>query len=223
MEIVYKNNEIVICQKPAGISVENDGGKKGESLCFLLERELGRPVYPCHRLDHQTEGLAVLALKKAAQEELFAAFAEGLVHKTYYCIALGAPENGVYEAFLFKNAAASQVTVAGQPGPGGLTIRTGFKTLKQAGELSLLEVQLYTGRTHQIRAHLQFLGHPLLGDDKYGNWALNRRYQAKRQALCAAKMRFCLPACSPLSYLNELTLSIKPHFPPAAAKALGLE
>ena len=103
------------------------------------------------------------------------------------------PPEGRLECFLLKDEAKNQVKVYHRPVPGGKTAVTLYKTLQKRGELSLVEVELLTGRTHQIRASFADAGHPLLGDGKYGRGDVNRRYGETRQALYSFYLRFDFP------------------------------
>lgn len=185
--VVYEDDALVIAEKPPGM--ETQGENSAESAVAEL---LGGPVFACHRLDAMTGGLLIFAKTEAAREAVEAALKAGLIQKTYRCIVKGAPkpEAARLTAYLTKNAESARVTISEKPAPGAKRVETGYRVLAQANGLSLLEIALYTGRTHQIRAHMTFLGHPLLGDDKYGDRALNKAWGAKRQALWAVSLEF---------------------------------
>jgi len=120
------------------------------------------------------------------------------------------PAEGRIEGFLLKNEAKKQVSFYRRPVPGGKTAVTLYKTLETRGELSLVECRLLTGRTHQIRVSMAEIGCPLLGDGKYGNGVVNKRYHETRQALYSYKLHFDFPTdAGALNYLRgkEFTVS----------------
>ena len=187
LDIVYEDTDVLLVNKRAGLSVEPDGA--GLSLTELVSAYTPDAV-PCHRLDNQTSGLVIFAKNSAAEAALELAFRSRALEKHYQCLVRGIPKPPEAEcsAWLLKDAAAARVTVLDRPLPGALRIVTGYETLK-AGPVSRLRVHLITGRTHQIRAHLAALGHPLLGDDVYGDRAFNRQQHARRLMLCACELR----------------------------------
>ncbi len=216
-KIIYVDENVLIVQKPAGVSCEPDA-KGGKTIAQLAAQAL-RQTQPeaeepllCHRLDNQTEGLLVLARSESVQGELFSAFKEHRVRKEYVCLVKGAPDpaHRLLEAYLWKDAEKAKVRVVGRPQPGALPIVTEYTVLEAGPEVSRLKVRLHTGRTHQIRAQMAAVGHPLLGDDLYGDRALNRAQKAKRLMLCATELGF---ACTgPLAYLNEKQFHIEAPF-----------
>ena len=214
--IVYEDANLMLVRKPAGISCEADGrgGKTvtqwaAEASCRkgIPERE---PLL-CHRLDNQTEGLLLLAKHEHAQAELMEAFRLHTIHKIYTCLVKGEPKppRGMLRAYLLKDSRLGRVQVMQQPIPGGRAIATEYQVL-EAGLVSRLEVRLHTGRTHQIRAQLAAIHHPILGDDIYGDRAFNRAHKARRLKLCASALFFSL--AGEMAYLNERFFSIDPMF-----------
>ncbi len=194
VDVVYEDDDVLLINKRAGISVEPDE-KGGASLTELAHKHLlakdaaALPPRPCHRLDNQTCGLIVFAKNDRAEAILLQAFKERSMNKRYICLVRGMmkPPAATCKAFLLKDAEAARVTILDHPAPGARSIATAYETL-EAGPISRLRVHLLTGRTHQIRAHLAALGHPLLGDDVYGDRAFNRANHARRLMLCAASL-----------------------------------
>ena len=188
IEVVYRDDNILVVNKNAGIEVEGP-----DSLTERINNILTDAVaVPVHRLDRNTMGLVVYALNKTAEKELLDSFKVREIDKTYNCIVVGQPKqnNAKLKAFLFKDAKKSLVYISNTQKQGYVPIETHYQLLKTMGELSLLEVKLITGKTHQIRAHLAHLKMPILGDGKYGYNKVNRRYRVKTQLLCCTKITF---------------------------------
>ena len=194
VDVVYEDDDVLLLNKRAGVSVEPDD-KGGASLTelahkYILSRHPDAPSpRPCHRLDNQTCGLILFAKHDRAEEILLRAFKERTMDKRYICLVRGMmkPPAATCKAYLLKDAEVARVTIMDHPAPGARSIATAYETL-ESGPISRLRVHLLTGRTHQIRAHLAALGHPLLGDDVYGDRAFNRANHARRLMLCAASL-----------------------------------
>ena len=184
-QILFEDKDFLILIKRQGMPTQGPGS--AETLCA---RRCGAPVFACHRLDAQTGGLLLLAKSERAREEAVAAFAAHQVRKVYRCLVRGAPQppESTLRAWLEKDAQAARVRILDAPRKGALPIETRYRTLAREGELSRLEVEIPTGRTHQIRAQLAHIGHPILGDDKYGDRALNRRHGVRAQQLWAVRL-----------------------------------
>lgn len=188
IEVVYRDDNILVVNKNSGIEVEGPDSLT-ERINNILTDAVAAPV---HRLDRNTMGLVVYALNKTAEKELLDSFKVREIDKTYNCIVVGQPKqnNAKLKAFLFKDAKKSLVYISNTQKQGYVPIETHYQLLKTMGELSLLEVKLITGKTHQIRAHLAHLKMPILGDGKYGYNKVNRRYRVKTQLLCCTKITF---------------------------------
>ena len=229
--ILYEDKNILICDKPAGV-LSHTGDKneqkagtipERETLIFILQAYLYRrgeynpkeetsfaPAL-CNRIDRNTGGIVIAAKNAAALREMNRLIREGCLDKRYLCAVHGrpAPAQAVLEGYLFKNAKTKTVSVASSPTPGAKRIVTGYRTLSYNREhnLSLLEIRLETGRTHQIRAHMAWAGYPLLGEGKYGQNTQDRALGYAHQALYAYRIAFTVPD-GPLAYLNGQTFSV---------------
>ena len=190
--VVYEDENILIADKESGVTSEG-------LFCELS------PFRPVHRLDRNTCGLIVLAKNEAAERELICAFKQKRVEKTYLCLAKSAfkQDGAILTAYLKKDAKSAHVGIFANDCGNCEKIVTQYRVLKNLGDISEVEIKLHTGKTHQIRAHLAFIGCPVLGDEKYGDSALNRKYNAKRQILIAKRLKLHLTGG--LAYLNERT------------------
>ena len=208
LEIAYEDEHVLLVIKPQGLPSqdENDPRAGDTALTRAIERleKTGSKtdrVRLCHRLDVQTGGLLLMTKDDAAYESAVQAFSQRTMRKFYVCRVKGCPTRAeaVMHAYLRKDAELARVSVTDYPARGAAQIATAYRVL-EAGEFSRLEVELLTGRTHQIRAHLAHIGHPILGDDKYGDRLLNRRLGLRRQQLWATRM--IIQAEGALAYLN---------------------
>lgn len=192
--LVYEDDDILVVNKPAGVEVD---GSADDTLlkrvcATLAERGGASQAVLCHRLDAGTSGLVLLARNAAAEQFLTEAIRQRQIQKRYLCVTFGRPQPpaALLHDYLCKDAERGVVRILSAPAPGAKEILTGYETLAVSGRLALLQVDLITGRTHQIRAHLAHIGCPILGDSKYGNNAANRELHFKYQALCAWELRF---------------------------------
>lgn len=212
IDVLYEDDQLLAVFKPAGISCEPDQ-KGGQTLPQLLRAQLNLSAEPllCHRLDNPTEGLILLAKTERIQLLLQDAFRSRLIHKEYTCLVLDTPTpaHAVLEHYLVKDAKHARVRVTPHAGPAAKSIVTEYGVL-EAGERCRVRICLHTGRTHQIRAHMAFIGHPVLGDDQYGDREANRRLKARRLMLCSTKLTFELQG--ELAYLNEKKFTCSPTF-----------
>lgn len=216
---VYEDAQVLVAQKPAGLLVQDEAGAQADTLLNRAQRYLyekgelaaNAPWLPqlCHRLDTGTSGLVILAKTPAALAQMTELIRTRAVQKEYLCVTVGAPARPQAElrGFLVKNAKRGTVRVTATAQRGAKEIITRYETLCKSGALALLRVQLVTGRTHQIRAHLASIGCPVLGDSKYGNTQANRAWHFKYQALCAYSLRFpAMEKESPCAGLSGKTL-----------------
>ena len=161
-----------------------------------IRTQNGRSFQPelCHRLDRNTGGLVIIAKNKASHDFIIEKLESREIKKYYQCLVAGRMEKkeACLHAYLWKDAAKSRVFISDRKKTGAQEIITAYKVLKydRDNDISRLEIELITGRTHQIRAHMAYIGHPVIGDGKYGKNTINRTFGLKRQALWAYRLKF---------------------------------
>ena len=214
LPIIFEDEHVLVINKPQGLQSQNEEnplvGDSALTRVLAAKKESGEQtdqIRLCHRLDVQTGGLLMFTKDEASYEAALEAFEKRTMEKYYTCRVKGCPakQKAVMHAYLRKDAQLSRVAVTDYPARGALEIVTGYRVL-EAGEYARLEVELITGRTHQIRAHLAHIGHPILGDDKYGDRALNRKLGLKKQQLWSTRLVF--HASGVLAYLEGKSVSV---------------
>jgi 23S rRNA pseudouridine955/2504/2580 synthase len=209
--IAFEDAALLVVDKPAGVAVH---GGSGVSFGVIESLRASRPqakfLELAHRLDRDTSGLLILCKKRSALVELHRMLREGEVDKVYLAVVKGAVAKKTLE---LRESLHKYVTASGERRvsvhDGGMHALTRIKRLKTSKDFSLLEVELFTGRTHQIRVHLAHAGYPIIGDDKYGDFALNRQLK-QRLMLHAAKLAFRHPASGePLGLESPLPPEMK--------------
>ncbi len=216
LNIVYEDENILLVDKRPGLAVHpHDGAEYGRTLidhiqAYLYQKREWRPREEhsftpalCNRIDRNTGGIVIAAKNAEALRIMNQKIKDREMEKRYLCIVHGtpSPKSGKLEGYIFKDAKENRVFVTKTPQTGAKTAITNYKTLQSRNGLSLVECELITGRTHQIRAMMAWAGHPLLGDGKYGK--LDKRYDRKFQALYSYKLKFCFTTdAGALSNLN---------------------
>jgi 23S rRNA pseudouridine955/2504/2580 synthase len=198
LPVALEDSSLLVNDKPSGVAVH---GGSGVSFGVIESLRAARPqakfLELAHRLDRDTSGLLILCKKRSALVELHRMLREGEVSKLYLALVKGSLAK---EALELRESLHKYVTASGERRVSvhedGRSAVTRVRRLKAAADCSLLEVELLTGRTHQIRVHLAHAGHPILGDDKYGDFALNHdlaKQGVKRLFLHAARLLFKHP------------------------------
>lgn len=226
LNIIHEDENILIAFKPVGLDPHSNSTSTSDTLInrikhylynkseYTPETESSFSPALCNRLDRNTSGLIISAKNALALREINEAVRSGNVHKIYRCVTVSPPPKSedIISAWHKKDDTRNIVRISDKNADGYKEIKTGYKVLDRRNGLFLIEVTLFTGRTHQIRAHLAHVGACILGDGKYGNTALNKRYGVFRQALCAYALKFELPESSPLAYLNGLDITAPEPF-----------
>ena len=216
LQIVYEDEHILLADKRPGLAVHpHDGAEYGKTLidhiqAYLYQKREWRPREEnsftpalCNRIDRNTGGIVIAAKTADALRILNQKIKDRELDKRYLAIVEGTPriKEGSLKGYLFKDAKKNRVFVTDTPQPGAKTCQTNYKVLASKNGLSLVECELITGRTHQIRAQFAHAGHPLLGDGKYGK--LDKRFDRNYQALYSYKLTFDFSTdAGVLSYLD---------------------
>ena len=223
-DIAYEDENIIILNKPQGLSVHEDGNAKTNTLItqvqaylykkgeYSPENEQSFAPALCNRIDRNTQGLVIAAKTAEALRIMNEKIKKREIDKFYLAVVHGIPKKrqDTLVAYLLKDEKTNTVKVYEKNHPkGAKEIITKYTTLSVLSDRSLLEVELLTGRTHQIRAHMAYIGHPLLGDGKYGVNRRDKKDGYKYQALCSYRLRFSFKGePTALEYLNGKEISI---------------
>ncbi|MEG1863462.1 MAG: RluA family pseudouridine synthase [Oscillospiraceae bacterium] len=221
LDIIYEDNNVILLFKPFGLLCHSDNKSENNLVDMVKSYLFAKNEYLpdnentftpslCNRIDQGTQGIVIAAKNYHALSAMNEIIRDNMVQKQYLCVCEKGLADGVYTAYLDRDLNTKKVSVSSLPAPNSKEIITEFKTLSKKSNFSLIECTLITGRTHQIRAHLSFLGCPILGDTKYG-----KPFKGlKSQVLSAYKLTFkSLPTNSILSYLSNKTFQLEHCFP----------
>ena len=226
IDIVYEDENILLCNKRPGVLVHEDDNASDNTLIMYIQAYLYKkgeydpfdeqsfaPAL-CNRIDRNTGGLVIAAKNARALREMNEKIKNDHIRKFYICAAHGtfAEKSGTLTGYLKKDEKNNTVSISDNAKKGYKTIITKYRVLSENKNSSLLEVELVTGRTHQIRAHLSHIGHPLLGDGKYGINRADREKGYKYQALYSYRLIFDFDKDDGfLGYLSGRQVSIPPE------------
>ncbi len=208
LSVIYEDNNILIINKPINMEVTNESN----SATSILGKKYSY-IKPCHRLDRNTSGLVLFAKNEPSLNLILDAFKNHEIEKHYMATVYGIPKvkKARLTAYLFKDSKKSLVYISNEPKKGYVKIITSYTVVKEDKKKNtcILDINLETGRTHQIRAHLAFIGFPIIGDGKYGKNEINKKFNQKTQLLECYSLKFNLKnGNNILQYLNGKTFFI---------------
>ena len=209
LDIIYEDKNILLINKP--INIEVTGKNSLTDVVHRLYKLQEFLPMPCHRLDRNTSGLILFAKNQTALDILLDKFKHHEIEKHYLALVYGVPKKKSERliSYLFKDSSKSLVYISDVPKKGYLKIITSYSLIESINNTSLLDVEIETGRTHQIRAHLSYIGLPIIGDGKYGINEINKKFKAKTQKLVSYKLKFSFIKDSGiLNYLNGKSFEI---------------
>ncbi len=224
LELVYEDENLLLADKRPGMVVHADETEKVNTLvnhiqAYLYQKKEWDPKAEnaftpalCNRIDRNTGGIVIAAKNAETLRIINDKLRDHELKKTYLCVAVGRPRppEGRIEGFVRKDEAKKEVSFYRRPIPGGRKAITLYKTLDTRDGLSLVECELLTGRTHQIRVSMAALGCPLLGDGKYGDGRVNRKFGETRQALYSCRLTFDFRTdAGILEYLRGRSFTVK--------------
>lgn len=212
IDIIYEDDNIIIFNKPEGISVTENNSSE-YTFTDLVRKNISPNLSPCHRLDRNTKGLILYAKNSTSLEILLEKFKKKEIEKHYLTKIYGIPkkEHDILNAYLFKDSKKNLVYISDIPKKDYNKITTEYTLIKKdlKNNTSILDINLHTGKTHQIRAHLAHIGFPIIGDGKYGINEINKKFKCKTQFLYSYLLKFNFKTDSGiLNYLNDKTICL---------------
>ncbi|MBO5477319.1 MAG: RluA family pseudouridine synthase [Clostridia bacterium] len=218
LDIAYEDDNILVVYKTQGLLSNNEGEAISEpTFEEFIKKVKGENIQICHRLDRNTSGLLIFAKNLAAYESMLEGFKNGWINKEYIAYVYGSKFASNYyklESYLLKDEKDGYSKIYDTQVKNSQKIITEiYPTYKNTKlNYTILKVKIHTGKTHQIRAQLSAISHPIIGDSKYGKNEINKKFQKYKQLLFAVKYDFDFPENSMLFYLNKISIELDNKF-----------
>lgn len=215
IQYAYEDDNILVAYKPKGVVSNFENGEKEKNNLVpyfdeIVKQDKGTNVIILHRLDTNTEGLVLFAKNETAYNELLNAFKQNYISKEYIALVYGKlpKSTDTLSHYILKDKKTGYSKIVDQFTKGAKSCITEYMVIKYIKDLncSIVSVKLHTGRTHQIRAHMKYLGCPIIGDSKYSTNEINNKFNFRSQALFAVKYTFSFHEDSILNYLNDVVI-----------------
>jgi 23S rRNA pseudouridine955/2504/2580 synthase len=208
VDIVFQDENIVVANKPRGIETVSENAGTESLMSKLLTAH--EKIFAVHRLDRNTSGLVVFAKNEKSKNSLDTAFKNRTIEKFYLALVYGKlnDKQKTLTAYLKKDDKKSLVYISNEKQAGYVQIKTKYRVVEEFEDSSLVEIELLTGKTHQIRAHFAHIGHFVVGDEKYGDSNINKKFRKKYQCLTAYKIVFNFGESDFLNYLNKKEIEL---------------
>ncbi len=218
LDIIYEDDNILVVYKPQGILSNNEEGNINEpTFEEYVRKNKGENIKICHRLDRNTAGLIIFTKNDDAYKCMLEGFKEGYITKEYIAYVYGCDFDAthyIYEKYITKDKVDGYSKIYDSFVPNSQKIITEFDVIKKVlkDNYSILKVIIHTGKTHQIRAQLANISHPIIGDSKYGKNEINRKFKKYKQLLYAVNYSFSFPDNNLLDYLNDISIKLDDKF-----------
>ncbi len=211
IDYYYEDENILVAYKPKGIECHNPKSKSTFEYAVQLDKN-DFSLNVCHRLDTNTEGLVIFSKNIDSHNEILKGFKNNYIHKNYITFVYGKlpKKHDILQGYITKNKTDGYSKILDKNIPGSSKVITEYTVLEYIKNLnvSILDIALHTGKTHQIRAHMKYLNAPVIGDPKYSTNEINKKFGYKSQLLYAYKYAFSFDENSILNYLNDICISI---------------